>query len=113
MIQFIIGASVDELKPSATLSPKFIDSERLTGLIYLDSSSPWKVLDEGHLQLLTAVGSIAAVAIENVQHLEWLEGENQRLNREINLAHNMIGESPRMREVYQFTKESHPRMRRS
>lgn len=82
--------------------------ERLTGLIYIDSSSPGKVLDEGHLQLLAAVGSIAAVAIENVQRLEWLEGENKRLHQEINLDHNMIGESPRMREVYRFIERIAP-----
>src|SRR5262249_28691669 len=64
--------------------------ERVAGVIYLDTSNPAIAFDEGHLQLLTAVGSMAAVAIENVRHLQWLEGENQRLNQEINLEHNMI-----------------------
>ena len=82
--------------------------ERVVGLIYLDTSNPAIVLDEGHLQLLTAVGAIAAVAIENVQHLEWLQGENQRLHEEINLEHNMIGESPRMREVFRFIEKIAP-----
>lgn len=82
--------------------------ERVTGLIYLDTSNPVTVLDEGHLQLLTGVGAVAAVAIENVQHLEWLAGENQRLNREINLEHNMIGESPRMREVFRSIEKIAP-----
>jgi Nif-specific regulatory protein len=79
--------------------------ERAKGLIYLDTSNPAITLDEGHLQLLTAVGVIASVAIENVQHLQWLEGENQRLHREISLEHNMIGESPRMREVFRFLEK--------
>lgn len=79
--------------------------ERVIGLIYLDSSNPAIVLDEGHLQLLTAVGSIAAVAIDNVRHFEWLQGENQRLHEEISLEHNMIGESPRMREVYRLIEK--------
>jgi len=82
--------------------------ERIVGLIYLDTTNPALVLDEGHLQLLTAVGSIAAVAIENVQHLEWLQQENQRLKQEINLEHNMIGESPRMREVFRFIERIAP-----
>jgi Nif-specific regulatory protein len=34
--------------------------------------------------------------------MQWLEQENLRLSAEINLDHNLIGESPRMREVYQF-----------
>ena len=82
--------------------------ERAKGLIYLDTSNPAIVLDEGHLQLLTAVGVIVSVALENVQHLQWLEGENQRLNREISLEHNMIGESPRMREVFRFIEKIAP-----
>ncbi len=82
--------------------------ERVAGLIYLDTSNPATALDEGHLQLLTAVGSIAAVAIENVQHLQWLEGENQRLHGEINLEHNMIGESSRMGEVFRFIEKIAP-----
>ncbi len=81
---------------------------RVAGLIYLDTTSPVMALDEGHLQLLTAVGSIASVAIENVQHLQWLQGENQRLHQETDLEHNMIGESPRMREVFRFIEKIAP-----
>ena len=82
--------------------------ERVAGLIYLDSNHPETKLDEGHLQLVTAIGSIAAVAIDNVQHMEWLQRENQRLHEEIKLEHNMIGEGPRMREVYRFIEKIAP-----
>lgn len=82
--------------------------ERVSGVIYLDTSNPATVFDEGHLQLLTAVGGIAVVAIENIQHLQWLEGENQRLHEEIKLEHNMIGESARMREVFRFIEKIAP-----
>lgn len=93
---------------SSLLCVPLIIRERVTGLIYLDTSNPATVLDEGHLQLLTGVGAVAAVAIENVQHLEWLAGENQRLHREISLEHNMIGESPRMREVFRSIERIAP-----
>ena len=82
--------------------------DRTVGMIYLDTGNPAIVLDEGHLQLLTAVGSIAAVAIENVQHLEWLQAENERLHQEINLDHNMIGKSPRMHEVFRLIEKIAP-----
>ncbi len=55
-----------------------------------------------HLQMLTAVAGIASVALENARHVEWLESENKRLQSEISLEHSMIGESARMREVYEF-----------
>lgn len=90
------------------LAVPLVIRERVTGLIYLDTSNPTIALDEGHLELLTAVGSMAAVALENVQHLQWLEGENQRLHGEINLEHNMIGESARMGEVFRFIEKIAP-----
>ncbi|HKR23205.1 MAG TPA: sigma 54-interacting transcriptional regulator, partial [Pyrinomonadaceae bacterium] len=82
--------------------------DSVIGLMYFDTRNPANTLDESHLQLLTAVGSVAAIAIENVQHVQWLEGENQRLNQEISLEHNMIGESPRMREVFRFIERIAP-----
>lgn len=82
--------------------------ERVAGFIYLDTSHRGIILDEGHLQLVTAVGSIAAVAIENVRHLAWLQGENQRLHQQISLEHNMIGESPRIHDVYRFIERVAP-----
>jgi Nif-specific regulatory protein len=75
---------------------------RAAGLIYLDTSNPAAAFDEGHLHLLTAVGGIASVAVENIRQLEWLRGENQRLRREINIEHQMIGESARMEDVYRL-----------
>jgi Nif-specific regulatory protein len=52
--------------------------------------------------LVTAISGIAAVALENARHFEWLVSENQRLQEDIQVEHNMIGESQRMRDVYQF-----------
>ena len=46
-----------------------------------------------HLQLVTAIAGIAAVAIENARQFEWLETENERLLADVNIEHNMVGES--------------------
>ena len=82
--------------------------DRVLGVIYLDASDPEVRFDEDHLQLLTAIGSIAASALENARRMEWLEEENRRLQAEMNIEHNMVGESPRMREVYQFISRVAP-----
>jgi Nif-specific regulatory protein len=76
--------------------------DRSLGVIYLDASDPEVRFDEDHLQLLTAIGSLAAFALDNARRMEWLEDENRRLQGEMNVEHNMVGESPRMRDVYQF-----------
>ena len=76
--------------------------DRTVGVIYLYASDPQTRFDQDHLQLLTAIAGIAAVALENARHFEWLESENRRLQQDIQVEHNMIGESARMRQVFQF-----------
>jgi len=72
------------------------------GVIYADATISEARLDEHHLQLLTAIASVVAVALEHARYVEWLEGENKRLQEEINIEHDMVGESSRIREIYQF-----------
>jgi Nif-specific regulatory protein len=76
--------------------------QKVTGCIYLDTCNAASRFDEDHLQLVAAIAGISAVALENARRMQWLEQENLRLSAEINLEHNLIGESPRMKEVYQF-----------
>jgi Nif-specific regulatory protein len=72
------------------------------GAIYLDTDVPDVRFDADHLQLITAVAAIAAVAIQNARHIEMLEHENQVLIADANLQHNMVGESEPMQRIYQL-----------
>ncbi len=81
--------------------PIMLDKQVL-GVIYLDSSDPQADFDENHLQLASAIAGLSAVALDNVRQLEWLTGEADRLRAEINLDHDMIGESAQMKSVYQM-----------
>jgi Nif-specific regulatory protein len=72
------------------------------GVIYLYTLDPRVQFDENHLQLVTAIAGAAAPALENARRIESLEHETQRLQAEIDIEHDMVGESPKMREVYQF-----------
>ena len=105
----------DELSSAQSLVLRHIESvlavpleilDRLLGVIYLETGTVGERFDEGHLQLLTAVGGIAARALENARQLESLESENERLLEEISLEHNMVGESPRIREVFLFIQRA-------
>ncbi len=82
--------------------------KRKLGVIFLSTSDPVVWFDEDHLQLVTAIASLAAVALENTRQLERLESENRRLTDEINIESNMIGEGGRIREVYQFIAKVAP-----
>ncbi|HSQ24858.1 MAG TPA: sigma 54-interacting transcriptional regulator [Pyrinomonadaceae bacterium] len=75
---------------------------RTLGVLYLDTDVPDVRFDEDHLQLITAIAAIAAVAIQNARHFENLENENRRLLADANLERNMVGESPAMQQVYQL-----------
>ncbi len=95
-------ASLTALQTRSLLAVPVVIGERREGVIYLSTSDPASCFDEGHLRLVAAIAGIAAVAIENVRHLDWLESENRRLVEEINITHSMVGESPRLREVCQL-----------
>ena len=82
--------------------------EKIMGVIYLETSSPQSSFDEGHLQFVLAVAGMASAALENARQMEWLEGENRRLKSDFNLEHSMVGESARIREVYQFIAKVAP-----
>jgi Nif-specific regulatory protein len=61
-----------------------------------------------HLQLVTAIAGIAAVAIENARQFEWLETENERLLADVNIEHNMIGDGAAMQRIYHFISKVAP-----
>ncbi len=81
---------------------------RTLGVLYLDSTLPRDQFNRDHLQLVAAIAGIAAVAIENARQFESLEVEKERLLADINIEHNMVGESPAMQRVYHFISKVAP-----
>jgi Nif-specific regulatory protein len=81
---------------------------RISGVVYLDSANRDATFTRDDLQLLAAIAGLAAIAIENACLFERLGSENQRLRAEISLQHDMVGQSPRMRQVYQFIEKVAP-----
>lgn len=72
------------------------------GVLYLGTSNRAEGFDEDHLQLATAAASVAAMAFENARRTERLLNENLLLKNTLQLEQNMVGESDRIRSVYQF-----------
>ncbi|MES1243082.1 MAG: sigma 54-interacting transcriptional regulator [Acidobacteriota bacterium] len=72
----------------------------LLGILYLDTRDEDVLFDEGHLEVVTAIAGIAAAALASTRHMEWLDEERQRL--ESALDRDMVGESPRMKEVWRL-----------
>jgi transcriptional regulator with GAF, ATPase, and Fis domain len=82
--------------------------DRKLGVLYLDTTHPVDHFNSDHLQLVAAIAGIAAVAIENARHFEWLATENERLLADVNIEHNMVGESPAMQRIYHFISKVAP-----
>ena len=76
--------------------------QRMIGCIYLDSTNSANRFHEDHLQLMAAVAGVSAVALDNARRVQWLEEENQRLSTEVRQEQSLVGDSPRMKDVYQF-----------
>ena len=83
---------------SAVAAPLTVRGE-VAAVIYVESADPALKFDEGHLQLLTAVAGMAAGAWENATILGWLQEENQRLQQELKIEHDMVGVSGKIREL--------------
>src|SRR6202521_1897028 len=96
-------------KPARSLlCVPLISTGQVLGVIYLDSSNPATTFSKDDLQLLAAIAGLAAIAIENARQFERLGIEYQQLRTEVSLQHDMAGQSPRMREVYQFIERVAP-----
>jgi transcriptional regulator with GAF, ATPase, and Fis domain len=116
----MLGSDVpgsDELREVESLAASQVRSllcvpltvfQRVIGCIYLDSDSLSNRLNEEHLQLVTAIAGISAVALENARRLQWLEQENERLTVEVSQERSLVGEGARIKEVYQFLKRVAP-----
>jgi len=102
------AASLAGDQPSSLMCVPLKMLERTLGVVYLDTKEPDALFDKDHLQLVSAVAAITAVAIENARHIEFLVSENQRLIADFNIEHNLVGESRPLREVLQFISKVAP-----
>jgi Nif-specific regulatory protein len=105
VLQNATFSKAESLKTSQTRSLLVVPIVLLgkpLGVIYLYTIDPRVQFDENHLQLVTAIAGTAAPALENARRMELLEHETQRLQAEIDIEHDMVGESPKMRQVHRF-----------
>ncbi len=95
-------------KVSSLMAVPLVAFHRVLGLVYLDSTGSGFHFDEQHLQLLTGTAGVAAAALDNALRVRDLESENDRLKAEINVRHNMVGDSPAMRKILDFVAKAAP-----
>ena len=101
----VVWLEEDERSDVSVLAAPLVVRGEVAAVVYLESADHENRFDEGHLQLLTAVAGMAAVAWENATILGWLQEENERLQSELKLEHGMVGASDKLRDLQrQITK---------
>jgi len=100
--------TLTELQIRSVLCVPLLAGDEVLGTIYLDSQHRSDQFDEGRLQVMTAIAGIAALALGNVYNIEQLQKENQQLQAEINLEHNMVGNSQSMQKVFELIRRVAP-----
>jgi len=78
------------------------------GVLYLDSRRHDIRLGEEDLQLTAGIAAMALAPLANALRVKRLERENQRLEQELRGEGGMVGDSPRMRDVYKFIRRAAP-----
>ena len=94
--------SLEAARIRSLLAAPLVHLGQPLGLLYLDTREAR--FDQGHLELVTAVAGMAAPALATARRIEWLEEENRRLAAGFDA--DMVGESPRMREVYRLLRRA-------
>jgi Nif-specific regulatory protein len=72
---------------------------RATGSVWAEMRGG-EAIDAGHVRLLLVVGALVAVARERVLESARLQEDNDLLQADINLEHNMVGRSRPMRTLF-------------
>lgn len=73
---------------------------RALGILYLTRTRASTRFEESHLQFATAIAAIASIALDNVRHLATIEHEAAGLRADIQITHNLVGNSEPMKRVY-------------
>jgi Nif-specific regulatory protein len=85
---------------SSFLAGPIMVSERAIGVLYLDSGGSARDYLEGDIQMVTALGQVLGLAIENARDLELLRAENVQLRAESSAERPMVGSSPPMAALF-------------
>ena len=73
---------------------------RPLGVLYLTRTRASTRFEESDLQFATAIAAIAAIALDNVRHLAAIEQEAAGLRADIQITHNLVGNSEPMKRIY-------------
>jgi Nif-specific regulatory protein len=105
---FSKAETLKHLRIRSLLCVPLMRLNQVIGVIYLDSRKNTQQFDQNHLQVMTGVANLASLALGNVRHWDQLREENRCLRAEIELEHDMVGSSARIREILEVIQRVAP-----
>jgi Nif-specific regulatory protein len=105
---FSARSSLAEANVCSVVCVPMIVLKETVGVIYLDTSDTSARFDEADLQLLIAIAGIAAMAFANARQVASLENENERLRNELNITHQLVGQSKVLKSALQLIAKVAP-----
>ena len=78
------------------------------GVIYAEASNPGEPLNNIHLNLLSGVGAIGAIAFQLASHIEQLQAEYEALQKNLDAHHELVGNTPVMAELINIIAKAAP-----
>ncbi len=107
--EFVRAAIKEEatLREERVLAAPISARDQAFGALYLEAR-PGARFDADHQQLAAAAGAIAGLALEAARRHDQAEAENHRLREQLDLRHDMVGESARIKAIYRFVARVAP-----
>ncbi len=99
--------SIDRAQLRALLCVPLLARGRPCGALYVDTRRTSERFTETHLRIATALGGLAAAAVENARYLDWLKSERQHL-LSVDAAPDLLGESLEIEAVRAFISRVAP-----
>ncbi len=93
---------VSEVDCSGRTTVPLVCAGLIQGVLYIDTGDSGVRFDDDHLQLVSAIATIGAGALESVRQFETLQQDYERIIQDLRIEHNMIGESPVMKDLYRM-----------
>jgi len=84
---------------ASVLCVPLVVRDKALGALYL-TTNPAKAFDTDHLEFATAVANVAAIALDNLRHVAWLQRERARLQQDLEGDQSLVGRSAAMQRVY-------------
>jgi len=104
----LIMASLTNCEPlsvDAALAVPIVVSDRPIGAMFVGSANPARRFVDREIQVLTALANIAGLALHHAREVEFLRAENRELRSGAGVEHDMVGESVRMRRLYDLVSK--------